>query len=83
LNTLFFVSVLQIASPGFLGVRYRAATQPERSRVTDELYLNSVVGERQWKAGDTISDWQATVRCKPREEKEKKSSTTDYTDIHG
>jgi hypothetical protein len=60
-------SVLQIRSPRPLSVRYKAAARSHRSRITDELSLNIIEGEQNWKAGQTISEWEATVRCEPRD----------------
>lgn len=54
-------SVLRITSDRPLRVRYQAATQPERSRVTDELVLNHLPGPRSWRAGETISEYEVTV----------------------
>jgi hypothetical protein len=61
-------SVLQITGAGPLRVRYQAGTEPQRSRVTDELYLNAIEGERPWKAGQIISEWEAAIRCEPTKE---------------
>ena len=58
-------SCLHIASEAPLRVRYQAATKPHRGRTTDELSLNCIEGERRWQAGQTISEYEATVRCKP------------------
>lgn len=54
---------LRIHSPLPLRLCYVAAARPERSRATDELYLNHLAGERSWHAGATISEYEATVRC--------------------
>jgi hypothetical protein len=59
-------SVLRIKARTPLQVRYKAATEYQRSRVTDELSLNCIAGNRSWKAGQTISQWEATVHCEPR-----------------
>lgn len=59
-------SVLHIHSGKPLSVRYKAATKPHRSRVTDELSLNVIEGRQDWNAGQTISKWEVTVSCEPR-----------------
>ena len=46
-----------------LNVRYVGATQAERARVTDTFYANWIPGERDWHAGDVISEFEVTVRC--------------------
>jgi hypothetical protein len=62
---------LAIQSDGPLEVRYAAATRPNRARVTDLLSLNQLGGERKWKVGDVISEFEATVACaEPRAETE-------------
>lgn len=58
-------SALHINSESPLRVRYHAATAPERGRATDELVLNCIEGERHWQAGQTISEYEATIRCAP------------------
>ena len=55
--------VLRITSAGPLSAHYRGASQVRRGRWTDELYLNFPPGRREWKAGQTISDTAAVVRC--------------------
>jgi hypothetical protein len=42
---------------------YQAATRAERGRVTDQLVLNHLPGERSWVTGGIISDYQVVVRC--------------------
>jgi len=59
--------VLRIAGVKPLRVCYWAGTTPQRSRVTDTLFLNYLPGERAWKAGQVISEWEATLRCTQRE----------------
>ena len=54
-------SVLRTTSDRPLRVRYQAAAQPGRSRVTDELVLNHLPGRRSWRAGETISEFEVTV----------------------
>lgn len=56
--------VLEIRSPKPLSIRYLGATQAERSRVTDELSLNYLGGVRRWRAGETIGEFEATIRCR-------------------
>ncbi|GMU23803.1 MAG: hypothetical protein AMXMBFR13_38810 [Phycisphaerae bacterium] len=56
-------SVLTVSSAKPLSILYQAATQPERSRVTDELYLNVLEGERAWRADDVISEHELAMRC--------------------
>ena len=46
-----------------LALRYLGARRPDRSRATDELDLNYHADERDWKAGETISEYEATVWC--------------------
>jgi len=53
--------VLLIRSPQPLHVRYVGATQPERGRATDRLYLNYLSGPRTWRAGQEISQLEVTV----------------------
>jgi hypothetical protein len=53
--------VLRVASPQPLSVRYAAAGDYERARVTDRLYLNHVAGRRDWRAGDVISEYKAVI----------------------
>lgn len=60
-------SVLRIDSETPLSVIYRAARGYERSRATDKLTLNCIWGDKIYKAGQTISEWQVTVRCEPRD----------------
>jgi len=57
-------SVLRISSPAPLHVRYIGAAKPDRARVTDELYLNYLEGERAWRAGDVISDFEVVMSCR-------------------
>jgi hypothetical protein len=59
--------VLHIRAGQPLQARYQAARGRERSRATDELSLNCIAGRRDWKAGETISEFQVVVRCTPRE----------------
>lgn len=58
-------SALSVRADRGLQVRYVAASEPVRGRVTDELYLNDRAGERAWQAGQTISEFAVTVRCTP------------------
>jgi hypothetical protein len=57
--------VLEIQGTERLAVAYLAATAPHRCRATDLLYLNYINGERQWRAGETISQYEAVLRVKP------------------
>ncbi|HOW72763.1 MAG TPA: hypothetical protein PKY77_19355 [Phycisphaerae bacterium] len=59
-------SVLRITMDKPADVRYAAASYPEQSRTTDRLCLNVFEGEHSWQAGQTISRFEATVRCEPR-----------------
>ena len=54
-------SALRIRSPRPLHVRYAGAKRPDRSRATDELYLNYLGGKRLWRAGQVISEYEATI----------------------
>ncbi len=56
-------SVLFVKGARPLRVCYRGATGPERGRATDELYLNHIEGERNWTAGQTLSEFEAVMRC--------------------
>jgi hypothetical protein len=48
---------------------YFGAARPSRSQATDELYRNYLSSERDWRAGETISEYEATVHCSPGESK--------------
>jgi len=50
-----------ITSPALLRVHYEAAKGPNRGRATDQLHLNWLDGERAFKAGDTITRYEATI----------------------
>ncbi len=54
---------MRITSARPLHLGYLGAKKPERSRATDELYLNYYPGARAWRAGKTISEYEATVQC--------------------
>ncbi len=56
--------VLSIHADKPLRVRYFGASQPERARATERLYLNYLGGQRAWKKGEAISEWEAVVRVK-------------------
>lgn len=45
-----------------LSAGYVAASRAERGRVTDQLVLNQLPGDRVWTTGDVISDYQVVVR---------------------
>jgi len=53
--------VLRIRGARPLRIRYVGAVQPSRSRATDLLYLNYVDRERSWRAGQTVSEYEAVV----------------------
>ena len=57
--------VLRIRGAQSLRIRYICAVQPSRSRATDLLYLNYVGGERSWRKGETVSEYEAVVCVKP------------------
>jgi len=40
-----------------------AAKGYDRGRMTDKLCLNSIRGERQWGAGEVISEYAVTMKC--------------------
>lgn len=54
---------LVIESEQPLRTAYLAADRAERGRVTDRLVLNYLPGHRTWTAGETLSSYQAVVRC--------------------
>lgn len=54
--------VLHINSPQELPIRYQASKGPQRGRATDRLYLNYHDGEQRFKAGETISRYETTIR---------------------
>jgi len=53
--------VLRIRGARPLRVRYVGAAKPSRSRATDLLYVNYVDGERSWRTGETVSEYEAVV----------------------
>jgi hypothetical protein len=55
--------VLRIRGSLPLRPHYVGAARPDRARATDELYLNYLGGERSWRTGATVSEYEATVRC--------------------
>jgi hypothetical protein len=55
-------SGLEITSGNPLHVCYQGATKIENGRATDRLYLNYLGGERSWKQGDMISEYEATLQ---------------------
>jgi hypothetical protein len=65
-RTIDIDSSLHITSQSPLRARYQATTQPTRGRTTDELTLNCIEGDHDWKANQTISTYEATIRC-PRD----------------
>jgi hypothetical protein len=52
---------LKIDSVAPLAARYAGAKKIERGRATDALYLNYLGGQREWKSGQVISTYEATV----------------------
>jgi hypothetical protein len=52
---------LSIEAAAPLHARYLGAKQIERGRATDTLYLNYLDGRHDWKAGQVISTYEATV----------------------
>jgi hypothetical protein len=62
-RTIDVDGALVIQSEGPLSIRYAAASRYERARVTDELALNFLGGERTWKAGEQVSHFSVTMSC--------------------
>ncbi len=58
---------LNMQSSEPLAIRYAAARDYERSRVTDELSLNYLGGERSYRAGEEVSRYAVTLTHKPNE----------------
>jgi hypothetical protein len=63
INRITVDDALSITSARPLRAGYSAAERAERGRVTDQLVLNHLPGERSWSAGSVISDYQVVVRC--------------------
>jgi hypothetical protein len=60
--------VLLIESERPLHASYLAADRADRGRATDQLILNHLIGDHAWSTGETLSDYQVTVRVvKPRQ----------------
>jgi hypothetical protein len=57
--------VLRIRGARPLQIQYHGADQPSRSRATDRLYLNHVDGQRSWRTGETVSEYEAVVDVIP------------------
>ena len=65
--------VQQLSIDGVLCIRgtqplrpqYVGARQPNRARATDLLYLNYVDRKQSWRAGETISEYEAVVHVEP------------------
>lgn len=57
--------VLSIRGVQPLRPRYVAAKQPNRARATDLLYLNYVDRTQRWRAGETVSEYEAVVHVDP------------------
>ncbi len=55
--------VIVVQSDRPLRASYLAADRAERGRVTDQLILNHLPGNRSWTTGETLSDYQVVVRC--------------------
>ena len=53
---------MTIRSDAPLRIHYVASTGPERGRATDRLCLNYSDARKAWRAGDTISRYEAAVR---------------------
>lgn len=62
-RTVAIDSVMTVSGSDPLRVSYQGATAPNRARATDLLFLNCLDGPKHWKAGQVISQWEATVRC--------------------
>ncbi|MFO7903789.1 MAG: hypothetical protein ACQESR_08370 [Planctomycetota bacterium] len=58
---------LTIASDAPLNARYLGATGPKRGRATDRLYLNYIDARKAWKAGETISRYEAVIRVREQD----------------
>lgn len=58
---------MQIALRGThpLRIRYNGAVEPSRSRATDLLSLNYLDREQSWRAGQTVSEYEAVVHVEP------------------
>lgn len=54
--------VLEVQSEQPLRASYLAADRAERGRMTDQLVLNHLPGDRTWRAGETLSDYRVVVR---------------------
>ena len=52
---------LKIESQSPLSAHYTGAKKIDRGRATDKLYLNYLDGERNWKHGQVISTYEATI----------------------
>jgi hypothetical protein len=56
---------LRIESAAPLSARYLGAKRIEHGRATDKLYLNYLGGQRDWKRGEVISTYEATLTPQP------------------
>ncbi|MBN2292267.1 MAG: hypothetical protein JXM70_07575 [Pirellulales bacterium] len=54
--------VMTITSDKPIRIHYVASEGPLRGRATDRLYLNYDNAKKKWKAGETISQYSATIR---------------------
>jgi hypothetical protein len=61
-NNVTIDGVMKITSKTPLDIRYVAAEGPERGRATDRLFLNYIDEQKTWKAGETISRYEVTIR---------------------
>ena len=57
--------VLRIRGTQPLRSRYVGTAQPSRSRATDLLYLNFDDTEQRWRAGQTVSEYEAVICVEP------------------
>jgi hypothetical protein len=57
--------VLRVRGTHPLRIRYGGAVEPSRSRATDLLYLNYLDREQSWRAGQTVSEYEAVVHVEP------------------
>lgn len=58
-------SILQIESERAMNFVYAAAKAADRGRATDRLYLNAVAVPEAWQTGQTLSECEVRVRCRP------------------
>lgn len=58
-----------IQSPRPLRAMYLGALKPIRARVTDELYLNAIIGNKKWRKGQVISEFDIKISTINQNEK--------------